>query len=129
MSNIYPKLSNELSAMEDASPRERNSKRAEIAVNLIGVVVWQLSWWFLWPQFSAFSHGRIWGLPIVGFVCFISSGMVYYFARLAMDRLLKIGWTPPIFSFLRYLTVASIVITVVITALIYAASKTADLIF
>jgi len=130
MSKIDHRSLQEIDAIQTDLHRERNLRRIDIGLNVGWFVLWNISWWYLRPRFfpSVFD-GPIWVFLILGFLCLLATGLAYYLTRWILDALFKTGRKSPFRSYLLYLVAASLVISIVVTVLVFAASKTADLLF
>ena len=110
----------------------RNEKRIrwiDIGLHVFWMLSWVLVWW-VWRPFAepSFTESR-WTDFLMMFALYIGSALAIFSSRLILDYLFKTGRKSSFRSYFASLAISTLVLVAIFTILIFAASKTADLIF
>lgn len=93
------------------------------------VVYFLLNLWIMRQSFGSFFPDAIWIYPVATFIYLFFLCISYVGLRTLLDKVFHTGRSFVFLATLKALAIISLVMTVVTCLLIFAASKTADLLF
>jgi hypothetical protein len=128
MSNIDQAI-RELEYIESDHRRERRIRWIDYGLQTFWMVTWVLVFW-IWSPFiyPSFKNSR-WTDFLTIFAVYFGSAIAIFGSKLVLDRLFKTGRTLSFRSYLASLVIPTIVLVIICTILIVAASKAADYLF